>query len=112
MEWILTIVVGLVALTVGTAVGYVIRQQQANTQAKEHAADLERIKATTEAHNKELELKAKDDLLKRRDELEVEAARRRSDMDKNEERLQRRREELDRRGGKIKAEQQSSKKNE
>ncbi len=76
MQWILTIVIGLVALTVGTAVGYVIRQQQAIAQAKEHAAELVRIKATTEAHNKELELKAKDDLLKRRDELEIEAARR------------------------------------
>ena len=107
MEWILTIVVGLVALTVGTAVGYVIRQQQANTQAKEHAADLERIKATTEAHNKELELKAKDDLLKRRDELETEAARRRSETDKNEERLQRRREELDRRVDKLERDQQA-----
>ena len=107
MEWILTIVVGLVALTVGTAVGYVIRQQQATTQAKEHAAELERIKATTEAHNKELELKAKDDLLKRRDELETEAARRRSETDKNEERLQRRREELDRRVDKLERDQQA-----
>ncbi len=107
MEWILTIVVGLVALTVGTAVGYVIRQQQAATQAKEHAAELERIKATTEAHNKELELKAKDELLKRRDELETEAARRRSETDKNEERLQRRREELDRRVDKLERDQQA-----
>ena len=103
---VIAVLVGLVALAIGAAIGYFARQVQARAQAKEYEAEIERVKATTEAHNKELELKTKDELLRKRDELEAEAARRRAELDKGEERLQRRREELDRRMDKLERDQQ------
>ncbi|MEK7312640.1 MAG: Rnase Y domain-containing protein, partial [Chloroflexota bacterium] len=104
---VIVVLVGLVALAIGAAIGYFVRQVQARAQAKEYEAEIERVKATTEAHNKELELKTKDELLRKRDELEAEAARRRAELDKGEERLQRRREELDRRMDKLERDQQA-----
>jgi ribonuclease Y len=104
---VIAVLVGLVALAIGAAIGYFVRQVQARAQAKEYDAEIERVKATTEAHNKELELKTKDELLRKRDELEAEAARRRAELDKGEERLQRRREELDRRMDKLERDQQA-----
>jgi ribonuclease Y len=104
---VIAVLVGLVALAIGAAIGYFVRQVQARAQAKGYEAEIERVKATTEAHNKELELKTKDELLRKRDELEAEAARRRAELDKGEERLQRRREELDRRMDKLERDQQA-----
>ena len=77
---LLVIVVGLVATAVGAAVGYFVRQQVARSEEKEHRAEIERIKATTEAHERELELKGRDELIKRRDELEAEIARKRNEV--------------------------------
>ncbi len=104
---VLAVLVGLVAAAVGAAISYSIRHTQAKAQAKEYQAEIERIKATTETQNKELELKAKDELIKKRDELEAEVTRRRLELDKNEERAQRRREELDRRIDKLERDQQA-----
>jgi len=104
---LLAIVVGLVATAIGAAVGYFVRHQVARSEEKEHRAEIERIKATTEAHERELELKARDELIKRRDELEAEIARKRNELDKGEERVQKRREEMDRRIDKLERDQQA-----
>jgi ribonuclease Y len=108
MDTVITaVVVGLVALGVGAAVGFYFRQVQAQAQAKEFEAEIERVKAATDARNKELELKTKDDLIKKRDELEAELGRRRAELDKAEDRVQKRREELDRRVDKLERDQQA-----
>ncbi|MBI4316533.1 MAG: ribonuclease Y [Chloroflexi bacterium] len=104
---VLAVVVGLVALTAGLAVGYLVRRQQANVQAKEFQSEIERVKATTESQTLESELKARNELMKKRDELEAEAARRRAEADKAEERAQRRREDMDRRLDKLERDQQN-----
>jgi ribonucrease Y len=107
MDVFITLLVGVVALVVGAAVAYYVRNSQARSQKTEFDAEVQRIKATTETHNKELELKAKDDLIRKRDELEADAARRRGDLEKSEERVQKRREELDRRIDKLERDQQA-----
>jgi ribonuclease Y len=107
MQWLTVFVAALVALAIGIAVGYVLRHLQARSQAREFQAELERVKATTEAKQKELELKAKDEVIKRRDELEAEMARRRSEIEKSEAAQQRRRDELDRRLDKLERDQQA-----
>lgn len=99
--------VGLVALAIGAAIGYFVRNQVARSEAKEHLAEVERVKATTEAHERQLELKARDELIKRRDDLEAEIARKRTELEKNEERTQKRREEMDRRLDKLERDQQA-----
>ncbi len=104
---VVTLVAGLVALAIGALIGYFYSQQQIKVKTKEFEAEIERVKATTEAHNREQELKAKDELIKKRDELEAEIARRRAELEKAEERLQRRREELDRRMDKVERDQQA-----
>lgn len=104
---LMAVLVGLVALALGAAIGYFVRQIQSKAQAREFEAEIERVRATTETHNKELELKAKDELIRKRDELEAEVARRRAELDKAEERVQRRREELDRRMDKLERDQQA-----
>lgn len=104
---IVALVVGLVALALGVAVGFYFRQVQAQAQAKEFEAEIERVKATTDVHNKELELKTKDDLIKKRDALEAEMTRRRVELEKAEDRVQKRREELDRRVDKLERDQQA-----
>jgi len=106
-EWLTVFVVGLVTLAIGAAIGYLVRHQQASSQAKEFQAEVERVKATTEARQKELELKAKDEIIKRRDELEAEMARRRAEVEKAESAQQRRRDEFDRRLDKLERDQQA-----
>ncbi len=106
-EWIVLVLVALVDLALGVVAGYFLGQQQVKAKAKEYEAEIERIKATTEAQNRELQLKAKDELIKKRDELEGEISRRRAEQEKAEERLQRRREELDRRMDKVERDTQA-----
>jgi len=106
-EWIVLVLVALVDLALGVVAGYFLGQQQVKAKAKEYEAEIERIKATTEAQNRELQLKAKDELIKKRDELEGENSRRRAEQEKAEERLQRRREELDRRMDKVERDTQA-----
>jgi ribonuclease Y len=104
---IVVVLVGLVAAALGAVVVNQLKTTQARAKAKEYEAEIERVRATTEASNKELELKRTNDLIKKRDELEAEAARRRSELDKNEERLQKRREELDRRMDQVERDRQA-----
>jgi ribonuclease Y len=104
---VIAVLVGLVAAALGAAMGYFVRHLQARAQARELEAEIERVRATTEAHIKELELKAKDELIKKRDDMDAEMARARTELNKNEERLQRRREEFDRRMDKLERDQQA-----
>lgn len=106
-SWLTLILVGLVDLAMGVAIGYAVRHLQARSQAREFQAEVERVKATTESKQKELELKAKDEVIKRRDELEAEMARRRTEVEKSEAAQQRRRDELDRRLDKLERDQQA-----
>ena len=106
-SWLTLVLVGLVDLAIGVALGYAVRHQQAKSKAREFQAEIERVKATTESKQKELELKAKDEVIKRRDELEAEMARRRAEVEKSEATQQRRRDELDRRLDKLERDQQA-----
>lgn len=110
MDWLPIIVVGLLNLVLGFALGFFLREQQAKSQAIQFQEEVEKIKATTEARNREIEVRAKDELLKKREELETEISRRRVELDKNEERLQRRREDLERRADKLERDQQAASK--
>jgi ribonuclease Y len=91
------LVAGVLALAVGLAAGFTLRHIQADRDAKGRKAETERNLEAAKAQAREIELKARDAALKLRDEAEGEASRRRTELGREEERLQRRRTELDRR---------------
>jgi ribonuclease Y len=95
--WTWIILSGIVLLAFGIGVGYFVRHQQVQREQRERKQQADRVIETAQARAREIELKAKDEALKLRDEAEGEASRRRSEFGKEDERLQRRRTELDRR---------------
>lgn len=91
---ILVIVLGA---AVGVGLGYFIRQSQLSRELQEKRSESEKIIEAARDQARELELKARDDALRIRDSSEAEATRRRTELNKEDERLQRRRSELDNR---------------
>ncbi len=101
MDSVVTIVLAVVALTVGGVVGYVIASNR-NKVAKQEL-DVERTRIAEEAQikAKEVTLAAKDEAIKVRDDAEAELKRRRGEWQREEERLNKRREELDQKLEKV-----------
>ncbi len=90
-----TILAVAVALVVGAALGYLLRQilLQRERQARQEEGD--RIIEESRERTREIELRARDDAIKVRDAAEEESSRRRSELSREDDRLQRRRSELD-----------------
>lgn len=99
--WLVPVVVGLGALTVGLVIGYVLRQVQLRRELQGRQAEADRIVEEAQGKARELELGARDQALKIKDEAEADVKRRRSELTKEEERLQKRRSEVDREREKI-----------
>jgi len=100
------IIIAFVSLIVGAGIGYLVRQfiyTRALQKERELAENLLNA-AREEAHN--IELQAKDRALEIRQAADAEIARRRSELIKEEDRLQKRREELDARTDRLEKREQ------
>lgn len=100
-EWLLPVIVGLVATALGVIAGYLLRQYQANREVKGRQAEADRILEEAKNRERRIELGARDEALKIRDDAEREVSRRRSELSKEEERLQKRRADQDQRLDKL-----------
>jgi len=85
--------VGIVAFLLG----YFLRQYVGETKLKSAQAEADRIIADAEAQKKDALLRAKEESIQLRDQLEAEMGRKRTELRRQEERLQKRQESLDRR---------------
>jgi ribonuclease Y len=97
----------VIALAVGVAVGYVIRQVMYQRRLKGRQEEGERVVDQAREKASRIELQARDEAIKIRDGAEAEVSRRRAELNKEEERLQNRRSELDRRVDQIEKRDQS-----
>jgi ribonuclease Y len=91
------IIIGVISLVLGIAIGYglyylLARQEKTRLQVKSTHIIFE-----AEEKAKALELQAKDNALQIRQQADAEASRRRSEISREEDRLQKRREEIDNR---------------
>ena len=100
-EWLLPLIVGLVALAIGVAAGFFLRNYQVNRELKGRQAEADKILDRAKAREREIELGARDEALKIRDDAEAESKRRRKELSKEEERLQKRRSDQDQRLDKL-----------
>ncbi|MEK6587778.1 MAG: Rnase Y domain-containing protein, partial [Chloroflexota bacterium] len=99
--WLLPVVISLAALAMGLTLGYLFRQMQLSRELKGRRAEAERIMEAANSKVRELELSARDEALKLRNEAEAAASRRRTELGNEEERLQKRRADLDDRLDKL-----------
>lgn len=97
MEMGVVILIGLVCLGVGAAAGFLGHRYRSESKLKSASIRAQEIITSAEATRKEIEVRAKEDTLKLRDELEQELARKRQELVQQEERLQKRQANLDRR---------------
>jgi ribonuclease Y len=97
MDGGLWIVIAVIALALGTGIGYQIRQMRYTRALQSERLQAEGVlKAATEDAHK-IELQAKDEALEIRRAADAEIARRRAELNKEEDRLQKRRDEIDER---------------
>jgi ribonuclease Y len=89
--------VGLVALLAGAALGYLLQQSRARRRDQARQVEADSLLESARAKGREIELQARDEALRIKDEAEAGASRRRNELAREEERLQRRRAELDKR---------------
>jgi ribonucrease Y len=106
MEIWIYVVVGLVALAVGAAVGYFVKHLQAVDTSKKLRDEAESLLLSAKEQALTLELNAKDKALEIRQTAEAEVNRRRGELNKEEDRLQKRREELDGRTDRLEKREQ------
>ena len=97
MENIAYIVIAIVALLVGLAIGYFISRSQVGKFQRQQQEKADRLLLEAKEHAKTVELQARDNALKISQSAEAEINRLRSELNKEEERLQHRRTELDNR---------------
>jgi len=87
----------VIALAGGILIGYLIRHVMYQRRVRGRQDEADRIVEQTREQASRIELQARDEAIKIRDGAEAEVSRRRSELNKEEERLQNRRSELDRR---------------
>lgn len=97
MEFLIPIIVGVIALAAGAAAGYYYHRNVVDQKIKSADARAQEIVADAEAESKELKIQAKEESIKLRNEVEKENNRKRQELDRQEERLQKRQENLDKR---------------
>lgn len=97
----IAIVVGLAGLLVGAAAGYLLRRANNATSLREAEEKANRILVEAESQQKEMLLRAKEETLQMRNELENELRERRADAARIEQRLEQKEENLDRKADNL-----------
>lgn len=101
LGWVLPIVVGIICLLLGLAVGFVLKQNQINRKMQAQNLKADSIHTQAQEKAREIELEAKDSALKITRQAEEEISHKRNELNKEDDRLVKRREELDRRFDQI-----------
>lgn len=101
LGWIIPIVVGIICLLLGLAVGFVLKQNQINRKMQAQNLKADSILTQAQEKAREIELEAKDSALKITRQAEEEISHKRNEFNKEDDRLVKRREELDRRFDQI-----------
>ncbi len=104
---ILLIVIGIVMLILGIAVGYLFNRNQVEKQRREEQATAQNIIQTATEKASKIELDARDRALKIVQDAEKENNQRRNELNKEVERLDRRRSELDGRAERLEQREQN-----
>jgi ribonuclease Y len=104
--WVLVLLLP-VALVVGLAIGYLAKQTQVDKAQQIQKNESERLLEEAKEQASKLEIKARDQALEIVQKAEAETARRRSELTREEDRLQKRREELDNRVDRLEKREQA-----
>lgn len=105
--YLIWIPITFLALLVGLAIGYYIKQQMTARELQRQKSDADQILKEAREKAKALGLEAKDQAIEIRQTAEAEIARRRNELIREEDRLQKRREELDQRSDRIEKREQN-----
>jgi len=97
MNILIPIIVGVIGLGLGGAVGYFARQRMVDSKFKSVEAQAKEIIEEAEATQKQMLVQAREESLRLKDETENELQKRQHRMSQREERLQKRQEGLDKR---------------
>ncbi len=103
----LLIIMVVIGVVLGGVIGFFIRQMQFERKIKRQEGQADQILKSARDRSKAIELKARDEAMKIRDQAESEASRRRLELSREDERLQRRRADLDTRIERIEKRNQS-----
>src|SRR4030067_1657597 len=90
-----------ISLALGMAIGYFIKKQQASSAKQKDKEDAENIVNRAEEEARSIILQAKDKALETRQTADEKTARRRTELSREEDRLQKRREEIDGRTDRV-----------
>lgn len=101
------ILIGIVCLVSGVAIGFIWEYYRSKAIQQEQRDETEHILNQAKEKAQELELQAKDKALQIRQSADAEGARRRSELAREEDRLQKRREELDLRTDRLEKREQA-----
>ena len=101
------IIVVAIALVLGAAAGYFLKQYQTQQTNQRLQIEGDRILTNAKENANRLELKTRDEALKIRQEAEKEAERRRVELSRQDDRLQRRRDQMDQRAEKLERREQA-----
>jgi len=100
-EWVMTVVIAVLALAVGFWIGFLIRRYAVQDKIKKQQQQAEQLLEKAKREVSEVVLAAKGEALKVRNKVEKELERRRVGLRREEERLQQRREKLDHRQDRL-----------
>jgi ribonuclease Y len=107
IPWLWMPVVAVLALLIGGAAGYILRQVLTRDTQEKLREETEHILNTAKEEALAVELAAKDKALEIRQAAEAEIVRRRAELSREEDRLQKRREELDGRTDRLEKREQT-----
>jgi len=102
--WIITT---MVVLMVGIGIGYILKQILVEKALDREKVEADRIIIEAGKRSSEIELEAKNQALQILQEVEAEVTRRRSELNREEDRLQKRREEMDIRADRLEKREQA-----
>lgn len=103
----LQILVILVVLILGTAIGYFVRHYQAQQAEEQKQTEGHRVLAEAQETARDVELKAQAEALKIRQGAENEVDQRRKELTRQEDRFQKRRDQMDQRAEKLEQREQT-----
>ncbi len=107
MNPILVVLLIVLALGLGGAVGYIWKQRQCEERIQREEAEAGNVLQRARAEAQEIRLKAQEETLALRERAEKEIERRRQELERFDERLQRRRDELEGRSERLERTQEN-----